>query len=104
MTADIVIEADPVVTIPIDLVDKRYDIYPPKTALAMRLAVESKLYQDDPAKMVEVLDEWIKRAFGDKAKSIHKRLQDEKDALDIQHIMALMEKVIEHQTGGDPTG
>lgn len=101
--SDITIKADPSKTITIELVDKQYDITPPKAALAMRLAVESKLYQDDPSKMADVLNVWIKKAFGDKAEKIHKRLDDEDDLLDITHIMTLMEAVIEHQTGGNPT-
>lgn len=101
--SDITIDADPVSTVSVKLVGKEYDITPPKAALAMRLAVEAKLYQDDPSKMAEVLEVWMKRAFGEKVEKVQKRLDDEKDLLDITHIMALMEKVIEKQTG-NPTG
>jgi hypothetical protein len=99
----ITIEATPIEPIDVTLVDKKYTIVPPKAALAMRLAVESKLYEDDPAKMAEVLGVWIKKAFGDKAAKIQARLDDEDDLLDIVHIMTLMEKVIEHQMDEDPT-
>lgn len=103
MSDDITIEADPVSTLSVNLVGKTYEIKPPKAALAMRLAVESKLYQDDPAKMADILDLWIKKAFGTKAEKIKARFEDEDDDLDITHIMVLMERVIEKQTGGNPT-
>ncbi len=47
MMSDITINAAPLETIHVILVDKEYDILPPKTALAMRLAVDAKLHQDD---------------------------------------------------------
>jgi len=101
--SDITIKAEPVGTIHIELVGKEYDIKPPKAALAMRIAFEAKIYQDDPAKLGEVINAWIDRAFMDKAEKIRKRLDDEDDLLDIVHIMALMEAVIEKQTDPNPT-
>ena len=101
--SDIVINASPVEAIAVTLVDKKYEIIPPKAALAMRLAVESKLYEDDPGKMADILGVWIKKAFGEKAEKVQARLDDPDDLLDIMHIMALMEKVIEVQMDEDPT-
>lgn len=100
---DINIDAEPVDLVHVNLVGKPYDIKPPKAALAMRLATEAKLFSDDPAKMMDVLNAWIRRAFGDKAEKIQKRLDDEDDDLDIFHIMMLMEKIIEVQTDATPT-
>lgn len=100
---DINIGASAPEPINVTLVDKKYTITPPKAALAMRLAVESKLYADDPAKMADILDLWIKKAFGEKADKIKARLDDEDDLLDITHVMILMEKVIEAQMDEDPT-
>lgn len=104
MSAPIVIDAQPVEPIDVTLVDKKYTINPPKAALAMRLAVESKIYSDDPSKMADILGVWVKKAFGEeKAEKIQKRLDDNDDLLDITHIMALMEKVIEVQMDEDPS-
>ena len=102
MSDPIVIEADAVELIPVTLVGQSYKVKPPKAALAMRLATESKLYRDDPSKMMAVLDEWMSRAFGKDAAKVKKRLDSPDDDLDITNIMALMEKVIERQTG-NPT-
>lgn len=99
---EINIDAKPVEPIHVNLVGKGYEITPPKAALAMRMATEAKLFADDPSKMIEVLNAWIRRAFGDKAEKIQRRLDDEDDALDIFHIMELMEAVTEAQTT-DPT-
>ena len=100
---EINIEAAPQNAIPIKLVGKTYEIVPPKAALAMRLAVESKLYADDPSKMADILDAWIRRAFGERAEKVQKRLDDPEDLLDNMHVMALMEKVIEFQMDEIPT-
>ncbi len=75
---------------------------PPKTALAMRLAVDAKLHQDDPSKMLDVLNMWMSRAFGKDVVKVQKRIESADDLLDITHIMSLMEAVIEQQTG-NPT-
>ena len=100
----IVIEAEPVSGIPVTLVGKDYMINQPKSALSMRMAVESKKAGDDPGKVFEILDVWIDKAFGkENAKKVRKRLDDENDLLDIQHVMTLMEKIIEVQTDGNPT-
>lgn len=103
MSGPITIDAKAVEPIDIKLVGKPYTIQPPKAALAMRLAVESKLYADDPSKMADILNVWMDKAFGDKADKVRKRIEDDDDLLDIMHIMALMEKVIEVQMDEDPS-
>lgn len=101
---EINIQANPVKVLPIKLVGQDYEITPPKAALAMRMAVESKLFEEDPGKMIDVLNAWVSKAFGPKvAAKVQKRIEDEDDLLDITHIMQLMEKVTEAQLEGDPT-
>jgi len=100
----ITIDADPVEQIEVNLVGVPYQINPPKAALAMRLAVEAKTMGEDPSAVNAVMDSWMDKAFGKStAKAVRKRLEDDKDLLDIQHVMLLMEKIIEAQTEANPT-
>lgn len=103
MSGPIVITADPVEPIEVSLVGVDYLIHPPKAALAMRMAIESKLYADDPEKMAQALDGWVRKAFGKEYPALQARLDDETDLLDFPHVMTLMEKVMEAQTEPDPT-
>lgn len=100
---EINIEAGPVTTIPVTLVGTRYEVRPPKAALAMRMAVEAKTFTDDPEKMMAVLTVWMKQAFGSALPEVRRRLEDPGDQLDITHIMSLMEKITEAQTATPTT-
>lgn len=100
---EINITAEPRTILDVELVGVRYKVNPPKSALALKLAVRAKSAGEDPTLMMEAIDEWIGKAFGaEEAIKVHERLEDEKDLLDFQHIMALMEAVIETTTG-NPT-
>jgi hypothetical protein len=90
---------------PIDVTlgDKKYKVIPPKAAFAMKLAIQNKVFQDDPTQMLGLLDEWMKKAFGTKYAAIQKRLDDDADELDITHIMQLLEQMMEVQADPDPT-
>ena len=104
MTSEITIDAQPVGTIVVNLVGVKYNVKPPKTAIAMKFAVQAKVFKDEPEKIMEVMTEWMDKAFGKAiSKKVQKRLENEADDLDIPHVMALMEKIIEVQTEGDPT-
>jgi hypothetical protein len=85
----ITITAEPRAAIPVDLVGVRYTVQPPKSALAFKLAVQAKSAGEDPEQMLTTIDEWIEKAFGKKqATAIRGRL-------DINHLMQLMEALIE---------
>jgi hypothetical protein len=91
-------------SISVDLIGKRYEIVPPKAGIALRIA---KLATDkDPAVQMKVLalvDVWLARAFGDEAPALEHRLyEDPDDELDFLHIVQLIQKVVEFQTG-NPT-
>lgn len=87
----------------ISLIGVEYEITPPKTIVGLRMAIRAKAAADDPALMMEALDDWIVRAFGKVvAKTIQKRLESEDDDLDFQHITELMQAVVEQVTG-NPT-
>jgi hypothetical protein len=103
MSGPISITAEAVEPIEVSLVGVDYMVNPPKAAFAMRMAVEAKLYEEDPAKMAQAIDGWMKKAFGPEYEPVLKRLNDEEDLLDVGHIMLLMEKIIEVQTEPDPT-
>lgn len=100
----IVIEAEAPQTLAIDLVGVRYNIVPPKAALAMRMARNAEKARTNPELAVAELDSWIGHAFGKKgAKDIQKRLEDPADALDIIHIAKLMEALAERLSGNPTT-
>lgn len=99
----LVISADEVVPIPVNLVGVDYKIKPPKAALALKLAVQAKTAGDDPTVMVGALFEWVDIAFGTESKKVRARLDDPEDLLDVVHINALMEAVLEMQTDLPPT-
>ena len=102
--ADLTISAEPRKTLEVDLVGKTYKVTAPKAALGLKLAVRAKQADDDPGKMMEAVEEWVIKAFGKtNGAKVLKRVDDEDDDLDIQHLMKLMEAVIEATTG-DPTG
>jgi hypothetical protein len=91
-------------SISVDLVGQRYEIVPPKAGIALRIA---KLATDkDPNQQMKVLslvDVWIARAFGDQAPELERRMyEDPDDELDFPHVVQLIQKVVEFQTG-NPT-
>lgn len=89
--------------IAVDLVGKTYQVKPPKSALAMRVAMSAKQADDDPMVMVEGLERWTKAAFGEKtSEAVWARMDDPDDDLDIPHLMQLMEALMEI-TSGNPT-
>ena len=102
-TPTIEIKADPRTPIKVSLVGVDYELNPPKSALAIKLAVQAKTAGDDPTLVLQAIDEWVDKAFGKKnATAVRKRLDDENDDLDTPHLMQLMEAVIE-ASSGNPT-
>jgi len=102
--ADLIISAEPRKTLEVDLVGQTYKVTAPKAALGLKIAIRAKQSGDDPGLMMDAVEEWVVKAFGKSAaKKVLARVDDENDDLDIQHLMKLMEAVIEATTG-DPTG
>jgi hypothetical protein len=103
MAENISITAEPRAKIHISLVGVEYDIQPPKAAFGLKLAVRAKQAGEGPESMRDTVAEWVIAAFG-KAGSleIEKRIEDETDALDFPHLMQLMQRVTEMQSG-NPT-
>lgn len=99
---ELVINAEPIEAINLTLVGEQYKIKPPKSALAMKFATQAKQAGEDPGKLMEAIGEWVKMAFGKDASKVMARLDKPEDDLDVQHIMTLMQKIMELQTG-DPT-
>lgn len=102
--ATIEITAEPVKTLDVNLVGVDYDVKPPKGSLAIVLASSLGKIKDNPDKLMRILGDWVRVAFGKKqAEAVMKRLEDPDDDLDITHIMQLMEKLAEATTGNPTT-
>lgn len=100
---ELVIDAEHVDSIPVRLVGVKYSIRPPKTALAIRFASRAKAAKEDPAALMEAVEGWVHMAFGKTTgKKVLARLDASDDDLDIEHIVKLMEALVEQQAG-DPT-
>jgi len=103
MVRHLSIVADPREKITISLVGVEYVITPPKASAALKMAIRAKAGDEDPSEMLAALTEWAQKAFGKAtATKVMKRLDDDEDELDLQHLMQLMEGVAE-LTAGNPT-
>lgn len=97
------ISAAPRKKIPVDLVGVRYQVFPPKGALALELGIQTKKAGDDPSAAWDMVEKWVDRAFGKvDARKIKARLSDDNDDLDIAHLMQLMTVLMERMSG-NPT-
>jgi hypothetical protein len=87
-------------TVEVDLMGVLYDVTPPKSASAMRIAWLSAEKDSDPDAVMQALEAWIDKAFGDQADDVRRRLyEDDDDPLDFPHIMTLMNKLVELNSG-----
>lgn len=90
-------------TFPIEIDGQRYRVKPPKTGLSMKIAIRGKQAEENPAGLVEAIDEWVMSAFGlAQGARIQTRIADDDDDLDIGTLMEVMEKLGEVESG-DPT-
>lgn len=90
-------------TVTIEIDGHPYRVKPPKSGLSMKLAIRGKTAEENPAGLVEAIDEWIMSAFGlAQGSQIQLRIADDDDDLDVDTLMQVMEKLGEVETG-DPT-
>lgn len=91
----ITIDAKPVEPIEVSLVGKDYKIVPPKASALMAMTEGMKDKDEDDMGM-EDIKKFVDILFEKKdVNPVMKRLADSSDLLDIQHIMTLMEQVME---------
>lgn len=83
--------------------EPEYLIKEPKMTYSATIAARASSSEQDAAQMVEVMVDWVFKAFGKKqGEAIKKRLYDDEDDLDLKHIMELIQMLSEEATG-DPT-
>jgi len=90
--------------ITVTLVGKVYNVYVPKTAVALKFAGKMEDFEKNPAKAADDLDVLFHSIFlpTDYTK-IQKRLEDVKDNLDLEDLVELMGALLEEAAEGDPT-
>lgn len=99
----ITISAVPKKKIPVDLIGVRYQVTPPKSSLAIKISQQVRT-PDDADDAFTTLGEWIDIAFGKQAAvKVRNRLEDPDDDLDLEHIMQLMNLLMETEAGAPPT-
>lgn len=100
----IVIEATPRKSYDVSLVGIDYKLTPPKSALALKMANQTRNGADGATDVVDSIYTWVRSAFGPtQSKAIIKRLDDPEDLLDIEHLTQLMQKVMEVMTASPTT-
>lgn len=103
MARRIVIAANPVEPITVELIGKEYIVEPPKAVLGVLMAQRLEQAGDDVDKVFEELGGWLTAAMGEKqSKKVMERLRDPDDKLDIPHISSLMRQLTE-EVAGNPT-
>ena len=96
----ITITADPVKKVTVELVGERYTVTPPKASLAISITQQARDGSSDDAEAAfDQLNGWMDTAFGTKVKQVRARLADPSDQLDLQHIMQLMNALLD--VGGE---
>lgn len=91
----IVIDAEPAETLDVKLVGVDYKITPPKTSLLMQVT-DKMQGKDEEDVTSEDLYRFVDLMFTQtEAGKVKKRLNDPKDALDIDHVMSLLDKLME---------
>lgn len=76
----------------------------PKAVNMLNLAKLQSMDEENPEEVEKAMNSLISALFAKAdAKKIHKRLEDEGDALDMEHIMELCQKLIETNRSKNPT-
>ena len=100
----IVIVASPSAPIDLELVGVSYKIKQPKSMSQVSLSVLMAEAQDDPRKLRQAIDTWVRSTFSKTdSPGIMARLEDCDDALDIIHLTQLTTVLMEAVTGLPPT-
>lgn len=98
----IVIDAEPVEPLEVTLVGKEYKVVPPKASSLMAISDQAKGKDENDMGMDDI-QAFVEALFQKKdVAPVMKRLRDQKDLLDVDHVMTLMEKVME-EVQGNPT-
>lgn len=98
------ITAEPPKPISVTLLGVDYKVRPLKGSLGVAMAQRFSGKNLTPEKIGKEMDTLIRTMFGpDDAPKIQKRLIDPDDLLDYEHIIALMNKVVEAQSGNPTT-
>lgn len=83
----------------VELVGQRYELWPPKGVLAIKLARAAQKNRKS-LDNIDTFREWMDAAFGKPvSKAIWKRLEDPHDDLDVGHIYELVVQVSEVMSG-----
>lgn len=91
----IVIDAEPAETLDVKLVGVDYKITPPKTSLLMQVTDKMQGKEEEDVTS-EDLYRFVDLMFTNTdSVKVKKRLNDPKDALDIDHVMSLLDKLME---------
>lgn len=99
---NIEIVAQPQKSLPVTLLGVDYTVRAPKKVGALALMMRLKNAGINPELMSDTINSLVKKMFGaEVAPAVMARLEDEEDDLDIDHLMMLMNALIE-RVSGDP--
>lgn len=91
----ITIDAEPVEPLEVTLIGKEYKVIPPKASALMAISDTMKGKEEDDMGLNDIKG-FVEILFQKKdVPAVMKRLTDTSDRLDVDHIMKLMEKVME---------
>lgn len=91
----ITIDAEPVEPLEVTLIGKEYKVIPPKASALMAISDTMKGKEEDDMTLNDIKG-FVEILFQKKdVPAVMKRLTDTSDRLDVDHIMKLMEKVME---------
>lgn len=91
----ITIDAEPVEPLEVTLIGKEYKVIPPKASALMAISDTMKGKEEDDMGLSDIQG-FVEILFQKKdVPAVMKRLTDTSDRLDVDHIMKLMEKVME---------
>lgn len=91
----ITIDAEPVEPLEVTLVGKEYKVIPPKASALMSISDSMKGKEEDDMGLSDIKG-FVEILFQKKdVAPVMKRLTDGSDRLDVDHVMKLMEKVME---------
>lgn len=91
----ITIDAEPVEPLEVTLIGKEYKVIPPKASALMAISDTMKGKEEDDMGLNDIKG-FVEILFQKKdVPGVMKRLTDTSDRLDVDHIMKLMEKVME---------